>query len=244
MNELDRIRAEYARRAADPRLQARYHFSRPDVQFIIQTRERAVLRQLKRAGVEPLDRFDILEVGCGEGGVMLDLLRWGADAARLHGCDLLPDRIAQARRRLPSSTNLTVANGGDLPYPSGRFDLVLQFTVFTSVLDPHLRQRMAHEMWRVLRPGGVVLWYDFRFQGPDNPGVRAIHPREARQLFPHGHHIHRRVTLAPPIVRRLARWSWLGCELLAAVPCLCTHDLILIRKGTSQVPGDSDVPGI
>ncbi len=230
MDELDRIRAEYARRAQDPRLRGLYSLFRPDVLFTVQTRERTALRLLRQAGFEPLDRFDILEVGCGEGGVLLDLLRWGADPARLHGCDLLPDRVVQARQRLPAATPLAVADAGALPYPSACFDLVLQFTVLTSVLDEGLRQRIAREMWRVLRPGGAVLSYDFRFQGFDNPAVRAIHPRQLRQLFPHGEFTARRVTLAPPIARRLAWWSWSCCELLAHLPWLRTHDLILIRK--------------
>jgi ubiquinone/menaquinone biosynthesis C-methylase UbiE len=230
MSERDRIRAEYARRAADPRLQGQYSLLRRDVQFAVQTRERDVLQVLQRADLTPLDRLDVLEVGCGEGGVLLELLRWGADPARLHGCDLLPGRLLSARQRLPVATALLAADGGALPYPAARFDLVLQFTVFTSVLDDGLRRRMAREMWRVLRPGGAVLWYDFRFQGR-NRAVRAIHPREARALFPEGEFLERRVTLAPPISRRLAGWSWLACELLARIPWLRTHDLILVRKG-------------
>lgn len=232
-DELDRIRTEYARRAQDPRLQGLYSPFQPDVQFAVQTRERAILGTLQREGVPTLAGLDLLEVGCGGGGVLLDLLRWGADPSRLHGCDLLPERVAQARHRLPVSTSLSVADGGALPYPPARFDLVLQFTVLTSVLDGALRRYIAREMWRVLRPGGVVLSYDFRFQGP-NPWVQAIHPREMRKLFPDGRFTHRRVTLAPPIARRLARWSWLACELLHAIPWLRTHDLILVQKTESE----------
>jgi ubiquinone/menaquinone biosynthesis C-methylase UbiE len=227
--ELDRIRAEYARRAHDPHLQGRYSLFRPDVQLALQTRERAILEVLRRAGFEPLAGLDVLDLGCGEGYVLLDLLRWGADPERLHGCDLLPQRLAAARRRLPAATALALANGGTLPYPAARFHLVLQFTVFTSVLDETLRQQIAAEMWRVLRPGGAVLWYDFRFQG-QNPAVQAIHPRQVRALFPQGAFTSRRITLAPPIARHLARWSRLAGELLACIPWLRSHDLILITK--------------
>jgi ubiquinone/menaquinone biosynthesis C-methylase UbiE len=230
MAELERIRAEYARRARDPHLAGLYSLFRPDALFAQQTRERAVLQLLSRAGLQPLDGFDLLEVGCGEGGVLVDLVRWGADPERLHGCDLLPRELAPARRRLPTAARLVTADGGALPYADARFDLVLQFTVFTSVLDGALRQRMAEEIWRVLRPGGAVVWYDFRFQGR-NPAVRAIHPGEVQALFPEGALTGRRVTLAPPLYRRLARRSWLACELLARIPWLRSHDMLLIRKG-------------
>ena len=228
-SELDRIRVEYARRAQDPRLRGLYSSARPDVLLAMQTRERAILRMLQEAGFDSLSRLDLLDMGCGSGGVLLDFLRWGADPARLHGCDLLPERIGAARRRLAPSTSLAVADGGALPYPTAYFDLVLQIGVLTSVLDGNLRARIADEMWRVLRPGGAVLSYDFRFQGR-NPAVKAIHPREIRALFPEGTFMHRRVTLAPPIARRLAKWSWLACELLHALPWLRTHDLVLVRK--------------
>ncbi len=233
MSELDRIRSEYARRAQDPGLQELYSPFHPDVQFTGQTRERAILRLLQQVGLHPLARLDLLDVGCGGGGGLLDLLRWGADPARLHGCDLLPERVTSARRRLPPSSTLVVADGGALPYPAARFDLVLQFTVLTSVLDEALRRRLAREMWRVLRPGGAVLSYDFRYQGR-NPSVRAIHPREMRQLFTEGEFISRRITLAPPITRRLVRWSWLACELLHAIPWLRTHDLVLVQKPEAE----------
>jgi ubiquinone/menaquinone biosynthesis C-methylase UbiE len=199
------------------------------VQFTLQTRERAVLRLLQREEYQPLARLDVLEVGCGSGGVLLDLVRWAADPVRLHGCDLIPERVSSARRRLPSTISLSAAEGAALPYPDARFDLVLQFTVLTSVLDGNLRARIAGEMWRVLRPGGAVLSYDFRFRG-HNPAVRAVHPREVRELFPEGEFTHQRVTLAPPIARRLAKYSRLACELLHLIPWLRTHDLVLVRK--------------
>jgi hypothetical protein len=72
-------------------------------------------------------------------------------------------------------------------------------------------------------------WYGFRFQRR-NPAMRATHPRQVRGLFPDGDMVARRVTLAPPLSRRLAGRSWLACELLAGIPWLRSHDLILIRK--------------
>jgi ubiquinone/menaquinone biosynthesis C-methylase UbiE len=226
---LDRIRAEYARRAQDPRLQGRYSLLLPDVQLALQVRKRAILDMLRRPGFEPLAGLDLLDVGCDEGQVMLDLLRWGADPGHLPGCDPLAERQAAARRPLPVITALTLANGGALPYPAARFHLALQSTVFTSVLDASLRRQIAAEMWRVLRPGGAVLWYDFRLQGR-NPAVQAIHPRQVRTLFPRGTFPSRRVSLAPPIARSLARWSRPAAGLLARIPWLRSHDLILINK--------------
>ncbi|HEX9633238.1 MAG TPA: hypothetical protein VGA02_12320 [Gemmatimonadales bacterium] len=42
-----------------------------------------------------------------------------------------------------------------------------------------------------------------------------------------------RITLAPPLVRTVARRSWLAAYLLARIPFLRTHYLGVIRKGTA-----------
>jgi SAM-dependent methyltransferase len=113
----------------------------------------------------------------------------------------------------------------------GHFDLVCQHTVFTSILDPVLRQQIASEMARVLRPGGAVLWYDFLYDNPRNPDVRGAGAKEIRDLF-QSFDIHlSKVTLAPFIERRLPKlglplWYWL----LTSLPPLRTHYLALLVK--------------
>jgi 2-polyprenyl-3-methyl-5-hydroxy-6-metoxy-1,4-benzoquinol methylase len=64
--EADRIAAEYARRDASiPR--ERYSPAAPAQVFVRQSRERAVLSMLRRAGMLPLRGRRILDVGCGAG---------------------------------------------------------------------------------------------------------------------------------------------------------------------------------
>ena len=161
-----------------------------------------------------------------------DLVRWGASPERLTGVDLLRDRLREAARRGPPGSGLALALGNELPFADGTFDLVIQSTVFTSILDPALRARVSAEMVRVLRPGGRVFWYDFHVNNPANPDVKAVTHAELRALFPGCAVDARRVTLAPPIARRVAGWSWLACRLLEAVPLLRTHSLAVIGKGS------------
>jgi hypothetical protein len=58
-----------------------------------------------------------------------------------------------------------------LPPQSAR--LVLQSTVFSSLLDDAFQQRLADAMWSWVAPGGGVLWYDFTVDNPRNPDVSA-----------------------------------------------------------------------
>src|SRR5205814_10331318 len=110
-----------------------------------------------------------------------------------------------------------------LPLRSASFDLVAQFTVFTSILEPALKRQVALEMTRVTKPDGLILWYDFAFDNPKNRDVRGIAKREIRKLFPGCSVKLQRVTLAPPLTRRLASRSWLVCSILEAIPLLRTH---------------------
>jgi ubiquinone/menaquinone biosynthesis C-methylase UbiE len=122
-----------------------------------------------------------------------------------------------------------VQAGADaLPFADGTFDLVSQFTVFSSILDAGVRRRAAGEMVRVLRPGGLMLWYDFT-RNPTNRDTHGIGRREAAALFPGCRIEARSVTLAPPLARLVAPRSWLAAELLEMVPPLRTHLLMTVR---------------
>lgn len=194
--------------------------------FRYQERERAILRLLDRQRVRPLDEVRVLDVGCGDGGTLRDFLDYGARPENLAGVDVLDVRISRARRLAPN-LDYRVADAAALPFDDDAFDLALAFTLFSSVTSPPARARIAGEMLRVVRSGGAVLWYDF-WVNP-NPSVEALGLAEVRRLFGREPAEASRVTLAPPIARRLASRSWLGCELLAKLPPLRTHWLALVR---------------
>ena len=221
-----RIREAYARRQEG----ALYSSFNPGHLFLVQERERRLLGLLKRYGFAPLDTKKILEVGCGEGYWLREFVKWGARPDNIVGVDLLPERIAEARRLCPQAVSLLSGNAAKLEVSDATFDLVLQSTVFTSILDPGMKQEIAAEMLRVVKPDGLILWYDYHVNNPRNPDVRGVKKREIYQLFPECHIALRRITLAPPLARLLAPHSWLCCHLLERIPFLRTHYLGVIRK--------------
>lgn len=226
--EEERIRSAYGARAGE----ACYAESVAG-RFQIQERERHVLRLLDRHGLMPLAGKKILEVGCGTGKWLRDLIAWGADPESLFGVELLQASAARARRLCPQSVTIECGNAAELSFASESFDIVLQATVFTSVLDDDMKQAMAAEMLRVLRPGGVIIWYDFFFKNPSNPYVKPVSSDEIRGLFPGCALELQRVTLAPPLTRLLAQRSWATCSVLSRVPTLCTHYLGAICRTPS-----------
>jgi SAM-dependent methyltransferase len=222
-----RIRAAYGRRVEGDR----YSWLEPGYLLAMQEIERGMLAVLRANLRVPLRDARILEVGCGNGAWLQQFVRWGATPGNVHGVDLLPERIEQARRSCAPGVHLRCGSATELDYPDGAFDVVLQSTVFTSILDPDVKRRVAAEMLRVTNPGGSIVWYDFLVNNPRNPDVRGIRRAEVERLFPGCRVDLRRTTLAPPIARRLAPLSPLACTLVGAVPFLRTHYLGVIRRG-------------
>jgi ubiquinone/menaquinone biosynthesis C-methylase UbiE len=224
----DAMRERYARRASLPA--GRYAPLNAEVQARVHERQRATRVLLARHGVVDLAGRDIVEVGCGSGANLLEWLQFGAEPQRLVGNELLADRLEAARQRLPSALRLHGGDASALPLADASFDIVHQSTVFSSILEDAQQQRLAEAMWRWLRPGGAVLWYDFTVDNPRNPDVRGVPLARVRQLFPQGRIDARRVTLAPPIARAVTRAHPALYTLFNTVPLLRTHVLAWIAK--------------
>lgn len=226
-DEPQAIAERYTRRAPHD---DRYSFLRPEVCLGVQERQRVMLQLLRQHGVKDMEALRLLEVGCGSGGNLLELLRLGCAPRHLAGIELLPERYVQARDVLPAGVRLQQGDAllADMPYASQ--DVVLVSTVFSSVLDSGFQQRLADTLWRWVRPGGAVLWYDFTYNNPHNPDVRGVSLRRVRALFPQGRINARRVTLAPPLARALVRVHPGLYGLFNSVPWLRTHILCYIEK--------------
>ena len=228
-DEQARIVAYYQEREAAG-FSRRYSLFQRGSLFRMQQFERDVLAALARHSVTSLGDQHILDIGCGDGGLLRRLVSWGADPTRLAGVDLLPERVAIARRIEPC-LDVRQADASALPFADAAFDQVYQLTVFSSILDPAMRQAVAREMARALRPGGLVVSYDFHV-ARDRRNTRPLRAAELVALFPGFSLDVRRVTLIPPLARALAPRSWLLCELLESIPLLRTHELaVLVKPG-------------
>lgn len=227
MDETDAVRARYAKRVHDD---PRYRLSNPAALLAFQDRQRVLMRLLADVGLHDLASPMLLEVGCGGGGNLLELMRLGFDPAKLSGVELLHERYVVARECLPPAVRLWQGDASALEIPEASLDIVLQSTVFSSLLDDAFQQRLADAMWRWLKPGGAVLWYDFAFDNPRNPDVRGVPLARVRDLFPQGRITARRVTLAPPLARPLVRLHPGLYAIFNAVPWLRTHRWCWVGK--------------
>jgi ubiquinone/menaquinone biosynthesis C-methylase UbiE len=231
--EVGRIEAVYAKREI-----ARKTRFRPGRDVMLADRDRQLAEAIRNHLAVPLDAAEILDVGCGEGGMLAWLQEAGARAEHLHGIDLLPTRIERARERHPHFDFLA-ANAEEIPFGSGRFDLLIVMTVFSSILSQRMAENVAAEMTRVLRPGGLILWYDMRYPNPWNPNIRAMTRLRVASLFPTFEPALHSATLIPQIVSLLGGVSATGLSALypwlTIVPPLRSHYLGILRSPEARV---------
>jgi len=211
-----------------------YGLSNPGQLFMLQERERGVLNIFRKMNRDVLRTGKILEVGCGSGVWIRDLIRWGANPANISGVELLPERAAAAQRLSPAGVSIHCGDARQLHFPDKTFDVVIQSTVFTSILDRETQRQLAREMLRVTKPDGVILWYDFYRNNPWNSEVRGVKKSEILKLFPNCDIQLRSMTLMPPLVRMVAPISWISCQVLSLVPLLRTHYLGTIRRNNGH----------
>jgi SAM-dependent methyltransferase len=228
-SETDAVRARYARRTATDR----YSALRPDVWQTLHERQRAMLALFTRLGWTDLAALRLLEVGCGSGANLLELLRLGFAPEHLCGAELLPERHAQARHCLPAAVTLHAGDALAMPVAAASQDIVFVSTVFSSLLDDAFQQRLADVMWGWVKPGGGVLWYDFTVNNPRNADVRGVPLRRVRELFAQADVQARRITLAPPIARRVTRLHPALYTAFNLLLPLRTHVLAWLQKGAA-----------
>lgn len=225
--ELARIRQTYTERIQSAPEDTRYSVFNLSYLYTLQQRQRDTVNLLAKLGIQTFHDKHILEVGCGSGGVLSEYLGYGIQPKQAVGVDLMPQLASRAKQRLPH-LHFACADGQHLPFAAQTFDVVLQYTMFSSILDKQIKINIAHDILRVLKPNGLILWYDF-WWNPINKQTRGIRLPEVRSLFPNCHLTARKITLAPPITRRLISFSWLLCALLEKTRILNTHYLIALR---------------
>ncbi len=112
-----------------------------------------------------------LDVGCGFGTDVAELLARMPSGATASGIDISEIMIAEARRRTAGPglpITFDVGDAANLPYRAGSFDACRAETLLQHLCDP---QQALCEMARVTRPGGrvAVLEFDLGTTVVDHP---------------------------------------------------------------------------
>lgn len=102
----------------------------------------------------------VLEIGCGR-GVGVEIIFEHFHAARVDAVDLDPDMLERARtrleRRYPERVQLALGDVTQLPAAAATYDAVFDFGTLHHVPD---WPSALNEIYRVLRPGGLLLFME------------------------------------------------------------------------------------
>jgi ubiquinone/menaquinone biosynthesis C-methylase UbiE len=125
---------------------------------LYRTRDARRRRRLVRETIAAAPGERLLDVGCGPGFYLAELIETVGPQGSLVGIDSSAPMLAVAAARCAGHDNIAFHEGNarSLPLTDGDFDAAFSVQVFEYVRDTGAALR---ELYRVLRPGGrVVVW--------------------------------------------------------------------------------------
>ena len=111
----------------------------------------------------------VLDVGCGTGSLTLTAKSTVGASGAVYGIDASPEMIEVARKKAQRSRSEAIFEVGlieKIDHPEASFDAVISRLVIHHLPDDLKRKAFA-EIFRVLKPGGLLFIADFN--PPSNP---------------------------------------------------------------------------
>jgi SAM-dependent methyltransferase len=143
--------------------------------------------QIWRGNIAPGMR--VVDAGCGHGRNLVYLLREGYE---VFGVDLNAEAVgyvrALARELAPGlpEENFRVAAVEAMPFPDGFVDVAICNSVLHFAEDDTQFGAMVRELWRVLRPGGLLFCRLGSVIGAEGLGLERVRGGGSERLFEMG----------------------------------------------------------
>jgi ubiquinone/menaquinone biosynthesis C-methylase UbiE len=181
----------------------------------------------------------LLEIGCGEGRLLMELAKHFPDA-QLEGVNKEPWIAMRGRQSLKKTAlfyhifsaselkrvhfpSIHFCDAKKLPFPSNHFDFVVSQVTF-----PHIerKDRAIEEVWRVLKKGGVG-WINFDYYNNSYPP--SLQPPTPRMVIWNGK---RKQSLQFIIQSKRAEGYHIRLEVLRKGTTILSN--LVMRKNTSK----------
>lgn len=226
--EVSSIVTRYDRRAAKDKSRI-YSLASPACFLSSFEKNRLLLKILCKNFGHDFVNKKYLEVGCGTGTNLCQFITWGISGEELAGNDVYVPSLGVTKKRLPLSVDLQQGNFLDCSYTDKKFDVILFSTVLSSILDEGFRQECLRYAYNLLEREGIVIIYDFTYNNPWNKDVKKFQLKKIKQSAPWDSYHFQRVTLCPPLARKLEFFPFL-IKMLTAVKLLDTHVIGFLKK--------------
>lgn len=111
-----------------------------------------------------------MQVACGYGDFTAQLLRRITPGGRLDVVDVLPVQLANLRAKLSADSRVRVMlhDSAALALPAASYDRAVLFFLLHEQ-PAHVRRRTLAETWRVVKPGGKIVLFDYHRPHPWHP---------------------------------------------------------------------------
>jgi len=164
LQEIERIKAEYVARDMNSDSSnwnnQKYHPRNSLGRLLNQHHLNELIEAMNTIDLE-LSSKNILDLGCGNGYWLRNLVELGADPKKLTGIDISKQRIQSARLK-NNDINYQLTNGIDIPFPDNTFQVVMQIVTLSSIVEESTWRHLISEMKRVNSKDGYILWFDHK----------------------------------------------------------------------------------
>jgi ubiquinone/menaquinone biosynthesis C-methylase UbiE len=205
----------------------------PEVLFQSLARDAAMVRALQWIDQNP-QSARVLDVGCGDGDSLWVFLRLGFEPSNLFGVDIQEDKIRRAKAT-NSLVTFDCMDATSLTFRDDSFDIVMESMMFLQLTDDEIARRIASEMIRVTKPGGILLVSDWRYSKPGSHEFKGVSTSRIADLYQVG--IQTAVCrtfrgpLVPPVGRFLSKYLSAAYFVIhALLPFLTGHMITALRK--------------
>ena len=165
-SEINRINSVYKQRSSQ-KTNALYKWHLDSSQYASSIKNRMISSLVFEMFGDNLSNLSVLDVGCGNGSFLRRLIEYGVIPCNLMGTEYIEDRVLSARSLTHAEVKFHLGPLVEL-IKDRKYDLVCAHTVFSSILSSVERQELAKQMWDRVRPGGVIMIFDFRYNNPKN----------------------------------------------------------------------------
>lgn len=222
--------SEYVRKKGESRNSL---LCNPEVLFQSLARDAAMVRALQSIRPNP-QSARVLDVGCGDGDSLWVFLRLGFEPSNLFGVDIQEDKILKAKAVNPL-VSFECADATCLGFSDSTFDISMESMMFLQLTDDDIASRIAREMIRVTKPGGILLVSDWRYSKPGSREFKGVSKRRIRDIYRVGTRTQAcrtfRGPLVPPIGRFVSHYLSPFYFLIHALfPFSAGHTVTVLKK--------------
>lgn len=152
-----------------------------EVLFQYLAQKKCLINSLSKINLDR-ESSKIIDIGCSTCSNLISLVNYGFKQENLYGVDINQKDIEISLNNFPK-LNLTNENASKLSFQNNFFHLSMESTMFVQLTNNKVRESIANEMIRIVKPGGYLLLLDWRYDKSGDKRFLSLNKRRLIKLF-------------------------------------------------------------